>query len=116
MANVTTTVITQPTILVGGVAQTDKITGEHTSIVTVQAPVSTASPASITFTADAGATIRYTLGGKNPTLGSPVFTAGTPVVIRQNGNGFSSDNTIIKAKAFLNGDPSTIAVVELVIT
>ena len=112
MANVTTTIVEKPVILVNSVAQADKVVDAGTTV-TVQSPSSAASPVSLTFTAEAGATIRYTLGGKFPTLGSPVFTAGTPVVVRKNGNGNSSDNTIIKAKSYLNGEVSETTVLEL---
>lgn len=109
MANETTTTVDKPTILVNGVAQSDQITGEHTANVRHNPVGVFTGPVGISFNADPNATIRYTLNGKNPTLGSPEIVQGAPVTVRYNGNGFSSDNTVIKAKAYLNGIASPVA-------
>jgi len=77
-----------------------------------KAGVTTANaPAVLRITAGAGATIRYTLNGRNPNLGSTVYDG--PITLRENTNGFSSSRTIVKAKAYVNGDSSVITRAEI---
>jgi hypothetical protein len=67
------------------------------------------NPAVVTMTAEPGAVIRYTLNGKKVNLGSKKYKAG--ITLYNDGNGFSSGETILKAKAFLNGESSETTMV-----
>jgi len=102
--------ISKPVINVNHEAQPEDIV-DDTTTVTNQDPILRQAPVEISFTETiANATIRYTLNGEEPTLGSPIFTLGTPIVLRENVMG---DNTIIKAKHFHLGRSSESAKVEL---
>lgn len=103
----------KPQIMIAGVAQTEKVTGQHTNRVVNQAVQEFSGPISLSFNAANNPTIYYTLNGKNPTLGSATLAVGDTVTVRSNGNGFGSDNTIIKARSYLNGVPSEIAKIEI---
>lgn len=103
--------ITAPTVTVSGsVADQDVV---QSGLTVTKAPVlSHASPSTVSISGDG--VMRYTLNGKNPTLGSTVYTG--PFVLRQNGNGHGSDNTILKVKSYVNGVASAITKVEFRLT
>lgn len=70
---------------------------------------------SLTFAhTDGNAEIRYTFNDRNPNLGSALYSSA--VTVRENGNGFGSDNLIIKAKAHVNGEYSDVARWEIRLT
>lgn len=89
--------ITKPTILINGSSADDQAVGQSQA-------AEYSGPVTITMTADADHEIRYTFNGRIPTLNSPLYEG--PITVRENGNGFSSDNTFIKAKAFYQGRSS----------
>lgn len=72
-------------------------------------------PITLTFAhTDSNAVIRYTFNDRNPNLGSATYSSA--VTVRENGNGFGSDNLIIKAKAYVNGVVSDVARWEIRLT
>ena len=104
---ITITPVLAPTITVDGNVKANDVVENGLTVTKATVAVHTA-PVTISMTGTG--TMRYTLNGKNPTLGSTVYTG--PFTLRQNGNGHGSDNTIIKAKSYLNGVASSIIKVE----
>ena len=101
-----------PEITVNGTVRPNKIDkGEKGRRHVNHGTIEIDGDATISFSSPQGADVCYTLNGRNPTLGSPV--ADGDVVVRYNGDGFSWDNTIVKAKAYHNGDTSDIVKLEL---
>lgn len=107
----TVTPVTPPTITVNGESQPNSVVENSETMVTKADVLNVVGNATIVFASPDGGEVRYTLNGKNPTLGSPVATG--DVTLRYNGNGFSGDNTIVKAKSFYRGRSSAITKVEL---
>lgn len=108
----TVTPVQLPTLTVNGnsvspLIEKDEANATHTNngVVTVD------GDATLVFASPDGGEVRYTFNGRNPNLGSPV--ADGPVVIRYNGDGFSWDDTVVKAKAFWRGRSSEILRVDL---
>lgn len=66
-------------------------------------------PATVTITGPANAVIRYTFNSKKVNLSSPRYRGASKPHLRSNGNGFNSDTTTIRAKAFVNGESSATA-------
>lgn len=105
----------KPTLSVNG-TQIDESTVVNSDLnISGNAVLSYSGPVTLTFAhTDGNATIRYTFNDRNPNLGSATYSSA--VTVRENGNGFGSDNLIIKAKAYVNGVVSDVARWEIRLT
>lgn len=96
-----------PTITVNGndISKLEVKDGDK-SFTSNRDPVDVSSPATVRFSGPSGSTVRFTFNSKHVNLSSPEFDDGDPPVLRDNGNGFDSDTTTIRAKAYKDGDVS----------
>lgn len=105
----------KPTLTVNG-TQIDETTVKNSDLnYNGNAAGSYSAPVTLRFAhTDSSAVIRYTFNDRNPNLGSAQYSSA--VTVRENGNGFGSDNLVIKAKAYVNGVVSETARWEIRLT